>query len=349
MKEREIKLFDLFFELLLKWRMMIVAIVIGGILLGGYTYLQSVNAYKMQNNLEIQENVDGHGENLLSVENVLTDEEKNNVKNVLSYEEYSEYRNNSLIMQMDANSVSTMDMIFSVDTPNEKDKIIIFSVYSQIIKNGIVEWLIQKGVEPKEAAQVAELVTVKVDMGNQNEALLAGKKGVIMVSIMHVDETQCKTLADEVKVFILEKEVELEAVYGEMEVNLVEEIYAKLSSLDILNKQRAILTNAVAGNVTAESLKMEFSDNEMKYYELLKRLNKDDEDEGNIENGETISAVVAIQQPAIDFKFTILGMIAFAFLYVFSYLLGIYSTIKSVQQTAWQNFTILYNLVLFQR
>ena len=48
MKEREISLVDLIFDILLKWRMIIVAMVIGGVLLGGYSYMQSAKTIEIQ-------------------------------------------------------------------------------------------------------------------------------------------------------------------------------------------------------------------------------------------------------------------------------------------------------------
>lgn len=324
MKEREISLIDLMFEILLKWRIIIVAMVVGGILLGGYSYWQSVQTINAQQNV-VSNKV--HKENQEEIrarlENTLTDIQKNNVQSVLRYEEYNasynEYHDNSILMQIDANNVPTMYLVFNVETPNEKDKIILFDVYSQIINNGIVEWLAENGMDAKEAAKVIELINVKTDVGNQSEALLSGTKGSITVSIIHADEMQCKKLAKEVEKLVLAKETEMEAVYGAIEVKLIEEIYATVANFDVLTKQRTILTNTISGNTSADNMKKVFTEDEKEYYELFKGDNINVETETETEDDETTvePATVVVQSPSINVTYVILGMVIFAFLYVF--------------------------------
>ena len=44
MKDKEVSLIDLAVEILLRWRMFIVWMLIGGVLLGTYSYVQSKKA-----------------------------------------------------------------------------------------------------------------------------------------------------------------------------------------------------------------------------------------------------------------------------------------------------------------
>ena len=78
MKEREISLVDLIFEILLKWRMIIVFMIIGGLLLGGYSYMQSAKTIKIQNQIVLSD-----AEILAGLENKLTVEQKAYVKAAL--------------------------------------------------------------------------------------------------------------------------------------------------------------------------------------------------------------------------------------------------------------------------
>lgn len=318
MKEREISLIDLVFEILLKWRMIVVAMVIGAVLLGGYSYWQSAKTINTEQSQNKVNNVTETQEELfLRLENTLTEIQKNNVKTVLEYEEYNEYYNNSVLMQVDANSVPTTNLIFSVETQNEKDKVILISVYSQIIETGIVQCLTENGMDYNEAAKAAELVAVKTDMGSQVDVLLSSTKGIITASVVHIDEAKCKELAEAIKNLVIAKEEELEALYGEIEVVLVDEFYATEMNMDILTKQRTIFNNVVAGNANIDKLKAAFTQDETKYYEILKGGIAAIETETEVPETEPTPASVVTPSPSINLKLVIIGMLAFAFLYVF--------------------------------
>ena len=48
MKEREISLIDLFVELLLKWRVFVILMIVGAVALGAFGYTRSVNNAEAQ-------------------------------------------------------------------------------------------------------------------------------------------------------------------------------------------------------------------------------------------------------------------------------------------------------------
>lgn len=323
MKQREINLIDLVFVVLLKWRMIIVAMLVGAVLLTGFSYWQSAKSIRVQQDLSavIDEEKEGSQEEiLLKFEEKLTEVQKNNVQVALNYEEYNEYYNeyydNSFLMQIDANSVPTMELIFSVETQNEKDKSVLVSVYAQIIENGIVQWLAENGMDVKEAAKVAELVTVNSGAENQAEALLLGTKGVITVLVIHIDEERCRELAESVEGFVFSKEEELESVYGAIEIRLIDELYATQMNQDVLSKQRTIFSNVYTGNTGINNLKKAFTEDEAKYYELLKGGEVESEKEISTEKTETTPVSVVTPVPSVNVKLVIIGMLAFAFLYV---------------------------------
>ena len=317
MKEREISLVDLLFEILLKWRMIVVSMLIGAVLLGGYSYLQSEKAFVIQQN-ELSNKLNENKEEVFAhLDKTLTEVQKNNVKTVVEYEEYNEYYDNSLLMQLNVNAIPTVDMIFSVETKNENDNIMLVSVYSQIIEKGIVEWLVEGGMGQNEAAKVAELVNVETGKGSQKDVLFANTKGIIPVSVMHVDEEQCKELAKDIKNLVFDKEEELEALYGEIEIVLVDEFYATKTNMAVLGIKQLIFKNVVSGNANIEKLKKDFTTDEIKYYEILKDVITSNE--ADAEAPEEIPTPVPAIKPShsIDVKLVIVGMLAFAFLYVF--------------------------------
>ena len=127
---------------------------------------------------------------------MLTNTQKSNVKTLVEYEEYNKYYDNSVLMQIDANNVSTTDLIFGAETQNENDKNVVLSVYSKVIKNGIVQYLIESGMDEKEDITVTVLDNVLYNLETLEK--LENIQNVVLV------EKAGSTMYDEVA-----KEIEL--------------------------------------------------------------------------------------------------------------------------------------------
>lgn len=311
MKEREISLVDLIFEILLKWRMIIVFMVIGGLLLGGYSYMQSaktIEIQKDQNQVVLSE-----AETLADLEKKLTVEEKANVKAVLGYADYAEYYNDSLLMQIDANNTPTTELVFRVSAADEKVEAALVRVYEQMFETGISEWLIQGGMDVAEASKVSELIITENEEINQLAQSLIDKAGVIYVTVVHVDEVKCKDLANQVANFVADKKATFEQDYGVHEVTLVSTSYANVVNEEILSNQRLVLQNISNGITYIDKLKTTFSAAQNQYLELLKKGVVVD----NKESAETSVPMQVTSTPSISVKYVVLGMVLFAFLYVF--------------------------------
>lgn len=341
MKEREISLVDLIYEILLKWRMIIVFMVIGGLLLGGYSYLQSAKTAKIQNNQS--SSTEDNVITLDDLESKLTIAQRNNVKAVLEYEEYSKYYEESILMQIDANNAPTTELIFCIETADEKDKKTVVSIYTQLLSRGITEWLIQSGMEFVEATKVIELIHVANDVNNQMDISLSGNKGTVCVSVKHLDEEKSKALANQIKEFVYAKKIELGNVYGAHEVRLISESYAPVMDLNILNKQRTAMSNAIAGNTSSDKLKQAFTSDELKYYDLLKKGISADTTENTTDDTTAVpESAVVTPSPSVSIKYVVLGMVLFAFIYVF-YVFVVF--IKNNKLRANDNLTDLFGMV----
>ena len=311
MKEREISLVDLIFEILLKWRMIIVFMVIGGLLLGGYSYMQSAKTIEIQK--DQNQVVLSDAETLADLEKTLTVEEKANVKAVLGYADYAEYYNDSLLMQIDANNTPTTELVFRVSAADEKVEAALVRVYEQMFETGISEWLIQGGMDVAEASKVSELIITENEEINQLAQSLIDKAGVIYVTVVHVDEVKCKDLANQVANFVSDKKATFEQDYGVHEVTLVSTSYANVVNEEILSNQRLVLQNISNGITYIDKLKTTFSAAQNQYLELLKKGVVVD----NKESVETSVPMQVTSTPSISVKYVVLGMVLFAFLYVF--------------------------------
>lgn len=311
MKEREISLIDLIFEILLRWRMIIVAMVVGGVLLGGYSYLQSVKTTKILNNQP--QVVLSDAETLAKLEEKLTLEEKAYVRTVLGYTDYSEYYNESILMQIDGNNVPTTDLVFSIEAADEKTKEALVRVYEQLFETGISEWLMQGGMDSSEAAKVNELIITENEEINQLSQSFIEKEGIIYVSVVHLDQDKCQELANQVIDFISSKNETLEKVYGEHKVTVISRSYASVVNEGILSEQRIVLQNIYNGITYIDKLKLSFTAEQNQYYGLLKNgVEIEETDSVEIPTPTTVAVT-----PTINIKYVILGMVLFALLVVF--------------------------------
>ena len=338
MKEREISLIDLLFEILLKWRMIVVAMVIGGVLLGGYSYLQSAKTQAIQ--IEQSKVVI----TLEDLENELTTTQKSNVKAVIGYENYSEYYENSILMQLDGRNVPTVDLVYAVTTMDNERINEIVETYKSLVATGMTKVLVQSGIAEDEAARISELIRVDNNImkcdGSKDGFYVSVvnqtvDNGPLCISIVHQDEEKCKALASQVKEFLISQKQVVEEAYGVHNVTLISETYATMTDLDIITQQRAAVIDATSGNVNSDKLKVVFTAQEKKYYDMLKANVVGDETE------ITVPATVVTVAPTINLKLMILGMVALGAL-VIAYVLVIYIFNNKLRPT--DSITELYDI-----
>ncbi|MBQ3037072.1 MAG: hypothetical protein IJD31_09115 [Lachnospiraceae bacterium] len=312
MKEREINLIDLLFEILLKWRMIFVFMLIGGILLGGYSYMNSAKTIKVQQTQSVLTDE----EKMASLEAKLTDEEKVKVIMALDYANYATYYNESVLMQIDANNAPTTELVWDIQAEDEAMEAELVRVYEQMFEAGVTEWLIQNGMDEAEASKVNELIITEAEGLRDTDYIFTDKNGVIYISVVHVDEDSCKALADMVKAYVNELQKELAKQYGEHKVTVVSETYATVINTDLLSKQRNTLLIITDCNTKIAAMEKEFTEEQKQYFELLQKdvIVNAEEVADTEAQPETAAAVPA---PSISIKFVAVGMALFAFLYVF--------------------------------
>ena len=166
---RYISLSEIIVEILLQWRMILIWMLLGGLLMGALSYVQSSQTVAAQNatiqqqeeNGEIQQQEDEQAV-LTRLDKTLTLAQKSNVRAVLSYEDYADYYNNSLLMQIDAKNVPKTELTFYVKADSLDLSQSLVRLYEDAITCGIVQWLTEKNPN-KYDARISELITVVRD------------------------------------------------------------------------------------------------------------------------------------------------------------------------------------------
>ena len=322
MQDREISLIDLLVDILLKWRIIIAAMMIGGILGGFLSYVQFS---KETNEQSVENTVLEEGYNstlLLELENSLTDVQKNHVNIVLNYDELGRYYNESFLMQIDANNVPTSELIYQVVTDDEAAGNRIGRNYKETLATGIVEWLVKGGMIKKDASKMAELVIIDNTEDKQTEKdfdtvdKVSKDDAYIRIEIVHPEEKSCKELAKEVMNYLAEEQKLIAETMGEHELQLVEQDFAIVTDVVLEERQLEVANAVFEGNQDAAYLRRNFSDKEMQYYNYMSLLIKQEL------TGESQKGSVGRYSPLNSPLYILVGMFIGAFVYMFCFFIA---------------------------
>ncbi len=345
MQEREINLVDLLVEVLLRWRALVVWMLIGGILMGAFSYMRSykiAEAQKLQiaeAEEKIQEKKEQFADSELGEEGIasisaekeyleeqLTEIQESNVNTVLNYERFSgkkqEYYNSSILMQIDALNIPQVKLSFLITSDNEEKSNSIERIYEDKILGGLFQWVVDNSLEDISTTVLSELITI-----NRSSQELFNGSDSFCVTVVHATEAKCKELAKSIISYMNQEHEQVEKEMGAHDIILVNEAYSLVADTSLLDRQRNTKTDIITMNTNAAKLKEAFTEEEWKYYNFvtidktqgtLKEYEK--EEEGSDEQKTTQSLALDMQvvtSPSVSIKFVILGMILLTISYIF--------------------------------
>lgn len=310
MKEREISLADLLVEILLKWRTLVVWMLVGGILLGAVSY---VNAGRTVTTVEKQQ-TSAEDVNAETLAGQLTDLQLANVNQVLAYEELyrtkEAYREQSVLMQIDPMNMPKAELTFLITAENAERAYDIEKVYEDLISGGgLFTYLAeQHGIS---TTAVNELVGLE----KSSYGLLEGTD-TLRVSVVHADEDMCQALAQSVAEYVQMQHVQLKKTLGEHNADLIHQSYARVSDAKLLDMQNDFLQELNSVQMTGAKTKDAFKEQEKAYYDALtgKMAKPETETENSV---ASVSDAEKPASPAVSKKYVVMGMVLAAFIYMF--------------------------------
>lgn len=300
MKERNINWNDLMITILLKWRTVFVAMVLGGILLGSISYVKSYR--NMQQIKEQQENE--------VYEETFNEDEKANVDIVLRCEQVCEikesYWNNSVLMQIDPLNVQKVKLTFLIKSEERDQSYNIEKIYEDLITGGdLFNWLREKcGIATNSVSELIELERSSDKQSDGSDSL--------SISVKHYDENVCKEMADLIVDYVNAQCETMQEALGTHEVLVVEQSLAVVSDSDLMEEQRKNANDIITLKTKITELKGKFSDKEYQYYDDITA----EREEKDVEVADEISATMN-QSPRVSFKYIVLGMMVAVFLCMF--------------------------------
>lgn len=320
MKEREISLLDLMVEILLRWRVFIVWALIGGSLMGCFSYVNSSKAAQSQK---------GQSE-LEYLQSGLSDVEMNHVNTVLNYEDLWEaedvYYQQSIKMQIDPLNEPRALLTFQVVAEDLETAKSIAWVYEGMVPDGLGKWLSEKTSNEASEAALSELITLEQNMETVTTEMMTAetatsdtitstvsvfynmpeeKDNVFRVAICHISEEQCLELAEKVEEYFGEQQSQLSRKMGEHQIQLVDWNFSYVVDRTLMENQQQVQSKMITWSTNATKLKDNFTASERQLYNYL------------VVNRQGDDSVMPIIQPTVSVKYVFVGMILFVFMYAF--------------------------------
>ena len=334
MEEREIDLLDMIADILSHWKGMLVALIIGAVLMGGFSYVKSYRG--IQNDQSAEKIVLDQAtveEQLAQMEENLTDGDKAAVLTTVDDErEYyykEKYSRESVYMQLDPLHIAQTELVYRVQTGDESLAQQLGTVYADVIDSvGLYDWVEQQIGIP--AAYAAELITVET---NSNIALTGEKQTIslgsnsLKITIIQADEDSCRELADAVKSYVGQQQGKLSAEVGAHELVLLTESFGTIMDTDIMKDQADNGNDISSVRSTIASAKKGFTEEQKQYYELLTWEEDNKEAEVDRMDSAVTEAPPTVADPSVSKKYVLLGAVLFAFVYAgILFLLYIFNT-----------------------
>lgn len=325
MAEREISLIDLCIEILLRWRVLIVMMLIGAVLFAGVSYAQSyrsVEAQKRKAALELEQlNAAEDAQTVQKQwsEEVLDETEINNVINAVTYKElYDEnqkYLKTSFVMNVDAFAVPKSEITFQIQSNDYERTYNIQKIYEDIVSGSGLFAYISENCNVK--YNPSELIYLeKTSYGEMNGI------DTVRLYVLYDEESMCKRIAECVVDYINLEYERLEESVGAHEIVFLEQSYSTISSETFWASQKSYETQTLSYGNSLVNYTSKFSDDEWQYYNFLttgEATEHENTDEVTDEVNDEAAAltVESIGTPQVSIKYMVLGMVLCVFVYVF--------------------------------
>lgn len=268
MKEREIDLLDMIADILSHWRGLLIAIVLGAVLLGAFSYTRSYR------NMQSQE-VENTSEDEMAIEEKLAQLSENlddsqlaavltTVDDAKEYALKKQYVQDSIYMQLDPMNVAQEELIYNIQGKDESESRRLGTIYRNTLNSvGLYDWVEQRtGLE---AAYVGELVSVSVDSGltlTNGDPVTIGGSDSLKIIIRGTDAESCGKIADAVKTYIEQQQENLNTRLGSHELVLLSEVSGNIMNMDVMNQQTAYRNLIYGLETTIAAAKAAFSEDQ---------------------------------------------------------------------------------------
>ena len=317
MQTREIDLLDMIADVLSHWRGLIIALVLGAVLLGGFSYMKTLRTVQnvQQPETVVQEEATVQ-EQLTQMEQSLDEKSRATVLAVVDdekeYDLKNTYSENSIYMQLNPLQMVQTELIYQVQTADGTMDGQLGALYTSLLNNvGLYDWVTQQtGIE---AGCVGELILAETvsSLTIPSKEMTLGTN-CVKVSILQSDTETCQKLAEAVKTYISEEQKQLNDELGQHALVLVSESVGSVMNKDLMNEQIKCRNEIASLQSMIATAKADFTEEQKQYYELLTW----EEAEQSEQPAQNATAEEnPVPSPSVSKKYVLLGAVLFAFAY----------------------------------
>lgn len=347
MKEREISLRDLFAEILLHWRRIIVCMLAGAVIFGIFSAVQAYhmsvvpegdkeNTWKTKpvKNAGNAEYTEGNIEKSVRsmskaeqeqeqkrLESVLTDAQAEHASGAAAYQVLYQdalaFCKQSLWMQMDPQKVQKAELMFGVTSADRNSCYEAERVYEDFVRSTELA-----AYAAKRTGSSADCMAQAVSLSRGSAGLLEGC-ATFQVKIVHYDKELCKNTARAVRDFLINKQKSLaqDQTVGSHDIALISESYTETADSSVLEQQKKIRSGILEMQAEQAKYLGAFTEQEQAYYDFLVAL-KTEQDKEHAQTGSTEDGM----QPSgtggaagifkgVRIRYVLTGMALAAFIY----------------------------------
>lgn len=247
---RTISLKELLHYILLRWRSLIVYVVVFAVAFGGFG---AFKAYKdAKTAVEQEQNPD-----LTQYENELKESEIQEVKDAVedyisygqTYKNYKDYINNSIKMQLNANKVSTQKIVYQISGDAELKSIA--DTYMELFPNNTVYEEIMKQIDWKvEPSYIGELISISnshmesISFGGQSVSSVMENNAeendpiVLSIQILADNQENCELMGNVIETEFEKCTTKLQNKFGTFRIEKIDESYSEEANKNLLSEQQ---------------------------------------------------------------------------------------------------------------
>lgn len=270
-----------------------------GSIYGGYSYLKSVEEAEQQKKGETysEEQINTSLQELSEVEQQQIEEAVEIEQKII---ELNDYKNNSILMQMNPYAEDAVVLQYYVNTL-AYDANDLVALYVDYINNqGIVSRYIEEGLDEQNAFFFGELVSANAIQNSHlglNEDL---SNSQFNITVVGADSEQAEKVANEVKGFVDEYKDKLNSQVASHELDMINYAKGKTADESLADQQLNVNSKIVTLNQKYEALIANFSKKQLAVYQ------------GDVEqeNVETATLSTEVVKPTISIKYIFMGIIA---------------------------------------
>ncbi len=296
MEEVTINLIDLIHRILLRWRLILIWLIIGAVLGNCVGYLRALRRYQDEKEetalVENESETPSDEQTKVSADDYdLTDQQILSVQSAVdayilmqrNYDIDIDYYKNSVKMQLDPNSVPTVTLQYYVDINQEgKDASSSVQDLTSDIRISLSEKILGEDVCQKieeelswevDPAYIQELITTDIwneeDTEQGSHISFNNLSDLLTIQVVAPEKNDCMAIGTCIKDAVNEGIDELQKVYGDFNLTLVQEQYMEKADADLLTYQQEKYSDLNGLRYSMDALTSYMTNDEEEYFEAL--------------------------------------------------------------------------------